>query len=363
MVSGRANQGGEDRSGHARRASGEARNALKAIRTIVFLALFLVYAGYVLAQFPSTRGLSSNMATFALGPLDVIVQGVLRSVPGLMFLAVLFVVLRLVRGPAVLRRPRARCLQCGDVRSDWAQPTYKIIRIIVIAFGLVVAAVNPGRPVGGVSGNFDFCRHHVLTRIVHLIANIVAGYMLIYRRAFKLGDIIKVGEHFGEVVTTRLRVTHLRSPKNEEIVIPNSQMLNSEVVNFSSIGRRRGLILHTEVAIGYSTPWRQVEAMLIDAAQRTQGLGAGGSSVRVRETARRVRRDLRAERILHERQRDARALCGAACWRVLDVFNEHGVQIMTPAAEGDPSNRWLPRRTGSRPRPRRRRENAPDRRA
>ena len=87
-----------------------------------------------------------------------------------------------------------------------------------------------------------------------------------YRRAFKVGDRVKIGDHLGDVTEQKLQVTRLRSPKNEEIVIPNAQILNGEVVNYSSLARTQGLILHTEVGIGYETPWRQVEAMLMMAA-------------------------------------------------------------------------------------------------
>ena len=314
------------------------RNALRAIRTLVLVAMFLVYTGYVLAQFPSTRGLSSNMTTFALGPLDVIVQGVLGSVPGLMFLAVLFVLLRLL-----LRLVRLffgglerGAFHVGTFEPDWAQPTYKIIRVMVVAFGLVVAyPYIPGAQSAAFQGISIFAGIVFSLGSSTAIANIVAGYMLIYRRAFKVGDMIKVGEYVGEVITRRLQVTTLRSPKNEEVIIPNSQLLNSDVLNYSSIGRQLGLILHTEVAIGYSTPWRQVEAMLIEAAQRTQGLGAEPRAFvfekQLGEFA--VTYELN---VYCTNVNAMRALYAALHRNVLDVFNEHGVQIMTPAYEGDP---------------------------
>jgi small-conductance mechanosensitive channel len=56
------------------------------------------------------------------------------------------------------------------------------------------------------------------------------------------------------------------------IAIPNSQVLNSEIVNFSSLARDQGLILHTIVGIGYETPWRRLGAMLLEAAARTPEL-------------------------------------------------------------------------------------------
>ena len=49
-------------------------------------------------------------------------------------------------------------------------------------------------------------------------------------------------------------------------------ILNSEVVNYSTLASKQGLILHTTVGIGYETPWRQVEGMLQEAAARTTGL-------------------------------------------------------------------------------------------
>ena len=96
--------------------------------------------------------------------------------------------------------------------------------------------------------------------------------MLIYRRAFKVGDRVKIGDVMGDVTESRIQVTRLRTVKNEEVVIPNSQILAAQVINYSALARTQGLILHTEVGIGYETPWRQVEAMLLMAAERTPGI-------------------------------------------------------------------------------------------
>jgi small-conductance mechanosensitive channel len=66
-----------------------------------------------------------------------------------------------------------------------------------------------------------------------------------YRRAFRVGELVKIGEHIGNVEQIRLLVTHLRTKKNEEVIIPNSSILGSEVINYSSMANARGLILHT----------------------------------------------------------------------------------------------------------------------
>jgi small-conductance mechanosensitive channel len=85
------------------------------------------------------------------------------------------------------------------------------------------------------------------------VANLVAGYMIVFRRAFSVGDRVTIGDVTGAVTEMRLQVTHLRTAKNEKITIPNSAILGSEVLNYSKPAREGKLILHTEVGIGRVT--------------------------------------------------------------------------------------------------------------
>lgn len=86
------------------------------------------------------------------------------------------------------------------------------------------------------------------------ISNIIAGYTMTYRRLFRRGDRVKIGEVTGLVTEVRLQVTHIRTPKNEEAVIPNSTILNSEVINYSTMAKSEGLILHTTVSESATRP-------------------------------------------------------------------------------------------------------------
>ena len=322
------------------------RNGLIALRTLTLLALVLGYIGFVLAQFPRTRGLSRNMAAFALGPLQVIANGFIANIPSLVFLFVLFFV---VRFSLRLIRLFFDAIERGTVTlvnfdPEWAQPTYKIVRALVIAFGLVVAyPYIPGSESAAFRGVSLFIGIVFSLGSSSAISNIIAGYMMTYRRAFKVGDWVKVGGSLGQVIEMRLQVTHLQSPKNEEIVLPNSQILGSEVLNYSSLARTRGLILHTEVGIGYETPWRQVEAMLIQAAERTAGL--------VMEPRPFVlQRKLADFAVVYELNVYCsnvpafQQLYSALHRNILDVFNEYGVQIMTPAYQRDPLEPKIVRR-------------------
>jgi small-conductance mechanosensitive channel len=317
------------------------RNLLRGFRTLALLVVAFLYAYFALSRFPWTRAFAAQLMQLVIVPLSTMGRAILANVPNLIFLIVLFVVIRFVlRMMHLFFDAVAR----GSVTligfdPEWAVPTYKIARVAVIAFGLVVAyPYIPGSESAAFKGISLFLGVVFSLGSSSAISNIIAGYTMTYRRAFKVGDRIKIGETVGDVIETRLQVTHLRSLKNEEVIIPNSQILNSEIVNYSSLVKEEGLILHTTVGIGYETPWRQVEALLLMAAARTPGvLTDPPPFVLHRKLA-----DFAVEYEINAYCRDAHAmlpLYTALHRNILDVFNEYGVQIMTPAYERDPEQR------------------------
>jgi small-conductance mechanosensitive channel len=296
------------------------------------------WLNFVLRSFAATRPLAARLLSLVLEPLSSLGGGLVAALPNLAFLLVLFLVARWL-----LRMTRLffEAVASGNValsgfEAEWAFPTYRIVRLALVAFAVVVAyPYIPGSRSAAFQGISIFLGVMFSIGSSSFIANIIAGYSMTYRRAFRVGDRIKVADVFGDVTEIRLQVTHLRSIKNEEIVVPNSTLLGSTVVNYSALARSRGLILHTTVGIGYETPWRQVEAMLLMAAERTPGLA--------RETAPFVlQKSLGDFCITYELNVycDDASRMGVLYTRlhqgILDVFNEYGVQIMTPAYEGDP---------------------------
>ena len=304
----------------------------------VLVTLFL-YLRYVFGLFPWTRGLSIRLLEITIGPLETLANGFISEVPNLAFLVILALVtryfLKLVRLFFQGVADGTVTLQHFD--REWAWHTYRLVRMLVIALALVVAyPYVPGSQSDAFKGISLFVGLVFSLGSSSLIGNVIAGYSMVYRRAFRIGDRVKIGDHMGEVMSTRLLVTHLRTPKNELVVVPNSTVLGTEVVNFSALARDRGLILHTRVSINYSTPWRQVEAMLLEAAARTQGL--------LREPAPFVlQRALGDFAVTYELNAYCQTpehmlpLYAEMHRNILDVFNEYGVQIMTPAYEGDPA--------------------------
>jgi small-conductance mechanosensitive channel len=315
------------------------RLVLRAVLLGVVLLLGYLYLSFVLSRFPWTRGASERLLDVLLAPLTTMGEGILANIPGLLFLIVLVLVVRALLGLLyqLFESIDAGRITIGRFDREWAWPAYRIARIVVIAFAAIVAyPYIPGSNSDAFKGVTIFFGVMFSLGASSVISNILAGYSLIFRRIFKVGDRVRINDMVGDVEEIRLQVTHLRSIKNEELIIPNSVILGSQVTNYSSYGRQQGLILHTTVGIGYETPWRQVEAMLLEAAARTPGLRTDPPPF-VFQTA---LGDFAVTYEINAFCDDAHLmgrLYTALHQSILDVFNEHGVQIMTPAYEGDPA--------------------------
>jgi len=321
----------------AERLWGLVRGLLRAVEALAALVLLYAYLEYVLGLFPGSRGIANQLAGWVVGPVETIARGVVAVIPNLIFLAILFVIVRwLLRTLRMFFAGVAEGrVELGNFEREWAEPTYKLARIAVVAFGLVVAyPYIPGSSSAAFKGVSLFAGIVFSLGSSTAIANVIAGYSLTYRRAFKVGDRVRIGDVVGDVTAIRLQVTHLKTVKNEEAVVPNSTILASAVTNYTTLARSHGLLLHTTVGIGYETPWRQVEAMLLLAAARTPGLLAEPKPFVLQRALGDfcVTYELNAATDTPQRMLELYALLHR---NILDVFNEYGVQIMTPAYVAD----------------------------
>jgi len=310
----------------------------RTLRTITLLLAAYIYLEFSLIQFPQTRAMGEALAGYLIGPLKTMGLGIVNELPALLFLLVLVFVVRFV-----LRLFRlyfaaigSGAVKLANFEPAWSVPTYRLVRVGVIAFALVVAyPYVPGSGSEAFKGLSIFFGVLLSIGSSSFVANNVAGYALIYRRLFAVGDRVGIGDTLGEVIDMRLQVTRLRTFKNEEIIVPNSTIMNSVVINYSSLARSRGLILHTIVGIGYETPWRQVEGMLLLAAARTAGMQPEPAPFVLQKQLGDF--CISYELNVYTASADDMAEKYSALHaNIVDVFNEHGVQIMTPAYESDP---------------------------
>lgn len=249
---------------------------VKVFRLLV--ALFLVYAYFhlELSFFPWTQKYALKLYDGVFEAFSVIGGAIWDQVPSITFLVVLLFITRYILKTLrfLFEQVSQGKVAVPGVDAEVAPTTYKIIRILIIAFVAVVAyPYIPGSQSSAFKGISIFLGVLFSLGSSSAIANLIAGISLTYTRSFREGDVIKVGESMGVVLERKLYVTRIRTPKNQVITIPNGVILTSHVTNLSHEVRfGDGLILHTSITIGYDAPWETVHALLIEAAHATKHL-------------------------------------------------------------------------------------------
>ncbi|MNL18098.1 Miniconductance mechanosensitive channel MscM precursor [compost metagenome] len=199
-------------------------------------------------------------------------HGLLNLVPNLFFIAVIAVLtrylLRLLK--FIFDEIRMERLHFEGFYPEWAEPTYKLVRILVFLMALVVCfPYIPGSSSPAFQGLSVFLGILVSLGSSSAISNIVAGVVITYMRPFKVGDRVKIADTMGDVVEKDLLITRIQTVKKMEVTIPNSMILSSHITNYSSMAREGGVILNTVVTVGYEVPWPSVQQALLEAAKRT----------------------------------------------------------------------------------------------
>lgn len=245
------------------------------LRYVIMLLQLLITVPLLFAIFPQTKGLAYQIFSYIWNPIKNILVGIVDYIPNLFaILIICFAVKYLVRLVHYLSREvEAGRLKFGGFYPDWAMPTYHIIRFLLYAF--MIAMIYPYLP-GAKNGVFQgisvFVGLIISLGSSTVIGNVIAGLVITYMRPFKLVDRIQLNDTTGNVIEKTPLVTRIKTPKNEVVTIPNSFIMSSHTVNYSASAREYGLIIHSEVTIGYDVPWRQVHQLLIEAALNTPGV-------------------------------------------------------------------------------------------
>ncbi len=244
----------------------------KLIRWVLVLSLLYVYLPLVFSFFPWTQQLGSNLLGYLFGAAELIITAFFNYLPNLFVIAfIVFVTYYIIRFCKLFFSE----IQAGDISfpgfyPEWSQPTYKLLTFLILALAAVIAfPYLPGSGSPAFQGISLFLGLLLSLGSTAAIANIVGGIILIYTRAFEVGDRVEISDAVGDIVEKTLLVTRIRTTKNVVITMPNSTVLTSNVINFSAALRHADtppLILHTTITLGYDVPWRTVHQILIDAA-------------------------------------------------------------------------------------------------
>lgn len=307
------------------------------------IAAVLAYAwiARVLAIFPYTRAWGEQLDDYLLGVLARLGLGVIETVPNLLIAFLMFLVARAVVGllKPVFDHVAGDSTGLGWLDKDTVEPTRKITNILIWIFALVMAyPYLPGAQTEAFKGMSVLIGLMVSLGASSIVGQGASGLILMYSRTLRSGEYVRIGDHEGTVVAISLFNTRLRTGRGAEITLPNALIVGSATRNYSRTQGGRGFMLDTTVTIGYDTPWRQVEAMLTEAARRTPGISTDPAP-RIFQTA---LSDFYPEYclVVHATPVGAEPraqLLSRLHANIQDVFNEYGVQIMSPHYIADPA--------------------------
>ena len=249
------------------------RRGITALRAGLVVVILYLYVILLSSFFPLTRDYTPALLSYILTPLQSAGDGFLAYLPSLLVIAIMAVFAYLCTRISrfLFHHVATGAITWPGFYPEWANPTHKIVRFLILAFAAVVVfPYLPGSNSPAFRGISIFLGVLFSLGSSSAVANVVAGVILTYTRAFRIGDRVKISETIGDVVQTTLLATRIRTIKNEVVTVPNSMVLGAHITNFSSrSGGSQALILHTSVTIGYDAPWRTVHELLIAAALRT----------------------------------------------------------------------------------------------
>lgn len=305
---------------------------LSIIKYALLLVIVYLLLPALFALFPWTQGIANQLIGYVIDPLVSIGQKVVDFIPNLLFIAVIVFVLKYVIKLLKFfsNEVASGRLIINGFYPEWAKPTFNIIKGIFIALGFVgiwpLLPMSNSKIFQGVSTFFGLL---VALGGAGAFSNIIAGLVITYMRSFKIGDRVKIGEVIGDVKEKALLNTKIKTIKNEIITIPNSQMISSHTINYTTANDEEGLILHTTVTIGYDVPWRQVHELLVSAALATEHVKKKPHPFVLQTSL----DDFYVSYQLNARTREIQKMAviySELHKNIQDKFNEAGVEIMSP---------------------------------
>jgi small-conductance mechanosensitive channel len=319
-------------------------------------AALMLFAGYLwlaftLTRFPYTHPWGEKLGDSLLLLLSRLVVGVLHALPDLATVAAIFLLARLaVRGlHALFDAAHATGARFSALQADTIGATRRLTAALIWLFAVVVAyPFIPGSNSDAFKGLSVFFGVLVTLGSSGLVSQVMAGLVLIYTRALRPGDFVQIGESEGYVVDLGALSTKLRNRLDQEVTVPNSVVVATRIINHSHTSKAPGVSLSTSVTIGYDSAWRQIEAMLLMAAARTPALLPQPAP---------VVRQIQLQDFYVQYELNVFMRAGAPKYDIMntlhghiqDVFNEYGVQIMSPhfvlqpaASVVIPKEEWRP---------------------
>ncbi len=239
------------------------------IAVIIFLLFFSV--PFIFKFFPFAENLVELFYGYIAKPVKYVLTGIINFIPSLFFIIIIAITARYIARviKVIMLDIELGKLKVKNFHQDWAQPTGKLLSLFIYALALVlIFPYLPGSGSSAFQGVSIFIGAIISFGSTSAIANIIAGVVITYMRPFQIGDRVKIDNIVGDVIEKTILVTHLRTPKNEDVTIPNANILTSKIYNYSNPDSG-SIILHTTVTLGYDLTWQRANDLLLEAASKT----------------------------------------------------------------------------------------------
>jgi small-conductance mechanosensitive channel len=109
----------------------------------------------------------------------------------------------------------------------------RVSHYLVMIVGFIVAFQFIGIDLSGLAVIVGLLSVGIGFGLQNITSNFIAGIILLFERPIKIGDRVTVGHTEGDIVAINMRSTMIRSLNNIMIIVPNSEFISSQVINWS----------------------------------------------------------------------------------------------------------------------------------
>lgn len=310
------------------------QRSINILRIVVIILVIYLSLPLLFSVFPETEMWTGTLLNWILTPLRIAFSAIAHYIPNLFTILIIYFIFR-----SILRafkyffyEVKRKNITLRGFHEDWAIPTFNILRFVLYAFMLIlIFPYLPGSGSPAFQGVSVFLGILLSLGSSSAITNIVAGLVITYMRPFKVGDRVKIGEVTGDVIEKSMLVTRIKTIKNEDITVPNSMVLSSSTVNYSNHAKQDcdGLIVHYTLTIGYDVSWKEVYALLIQAALKTRYISEQPSPFVLQTSLDDFYISYQINAYTREPNKQAE-IYSLLLENIQDTFNAAGIEILSP---------------------------------
>ncbi|MBN1250268.1 MAG: mechanosensitive ion channel family protein [Anaerolineae bacterium] len=204
-----------------------------------------------------------------VGPLQVLLTDFIVFLPRLVVAIIVFLATLLVAGPIARAAKRAASLKISN--DDTVLLLSRLVKWTIIVVGLILALDQVNFDITGFVAGLGIAGLTIGFALQDVARNFVAGILIFLRQPFQIGEAVKIAGYSGSVEEITTRDTMLRTWDGERVILPNTDVLENPIVNYTAIAQRRRTVY---IGLGYGQDTDKAMATFAEAIKRVPGVMA-----------------------------------------------------------------------------------------